>query len=56
MPQTVYQEHGFKNRTEYLQSIAEEYGVSEKTVFELAYLLGPSEDFDALITEIEDHF
>lgn len=48
---TPYEEEGFKNRKEYLNNLAEEYG---DVVHELADILGPSEDFDGLISECED--
>ncbi len=50
--QSIYQKHGFANRKEYLDSLAEEYG---EIVYILASVLGPTEDFDALITECEDY-
>jgi len=37
-----------------LQSLAEEYGVDYQTVACLASLLGSSEDFDALVSAVED--
>ena len=52
---TIYQEEGFANRREYLKALAEDYGVPVKVVFALASILGPDEDFDALVTEIEDY-
>ena len=50
----VYQENGYENRKEYLYSLAEDYGVDKSSVFMLAAILGESEDFDGLITSIED--
>ena len=50
----IYQENGFKNRTEYLQSLAEEYQTDMQTIFAMASLLGKEEDFDALLTSLED--
>ena len=52
---TIYQEEGYKNRRDYLKSLAEEYGVSIDVVIGIAAVLGPSEDFDALVTEVEDY-
>ena len=43
----IYQENGYTSRKDYLQSLAEEYGVDYQTVAYLASLLGSSEDFDA---------
>lgn len=48
----IYQENGFQNRRDYLESLSEEY--DRETVFALAGVLGPSEDFDGLVTMLED--
>lgn len=48
----AYQIAGFKNRREYLESLCEEY--PRELVFTLASILGPDEDFDGLITSLED--
>lgn len=50
----IYQENGFENRREYLESLAAEYEIDEESVFMLANLLGKSEDFDGLVTQLED--
>ena len=47
-----YQDEGFKNRTEYLDSLREQYGADK--VDALLTVLPPSEDFDGLVTELED--
>lgn len=51
---SIYEENGYENRRDYLQSLAEEYGLSYKEVSTIAELLGPSEDFDGLISTLED--
>ena len=43
-----------KDRKAYLQSLVEEFGLSEYVVFSIARLLGPNEDYDGLITALED--
>jgi len=48
-----YQLNGFENRREYLESLCEEY--PRDTVFALASILGSSEDFDGLVTALEDY-
>lgn len=53
---TVYQENGFQNRKEYLESLCIEYNAPRESVFLLAQMLGPNEDFDGLVTTIEDEF
>lgn len=54
MEQTAYQIHGFDSRKEYLQNLAEEYDLDYSIVWSLAEILGPSEDFDGLISALED--
>lgn len=51
---SVYTENGYKSRAHYLVCMSEDYGVSLSVVRNLANLLGESEDFDGLITQIED--
>jgi hypothetical protein len=48
-----YQINGFANRREYLESLCEEY--DRTIVYTLANLLGSSEDFDGLVTSLEDY-
>lgn len=50
----VYQENGFNTRREYLVSLAEDFDVDESVVFSLASVLGSSEDFDGLVSSLED--
>jgi len=52
---TIYQENGFTNRREYLDSLAAELGLDRDTVYLMATMLGPSEDFDGLVTSLEDY-
>ena len=51
---SIYKENGFENRRDYLESLCEEY--DREAVYALASILGSSEDFDALITSLEDEF
>ena len=50
----VYQESGYKNRDDYLNSLSEDYGVPIDAVLALAEVLGPDEDFDGLVSNLED--
>lgn len=52
--ENIYQEKGYKNREDYLITLAEDYGVSYTTVKLLSEILGPSEDFDGLINSLAD--
>lgn len=48
-----YQAHGYASRRDYLEGLAVEY--PRATVFALASMLGPNEDFDGLVTALEDY-
>jgi len=50
--ETVYQLNGYANRKEYLDELREEYGTN--LVDALISVLPESEDFDGLVTELED--
>ena len=52
MDQSTYVENGFANREEYLDSLRDEYG--KDVVNALSELLGPDEDFDGLVTMLQD--
>jgi hypothetical protein len=49
-----YLEYGAESRAEYLSMLADEYDVPLSTVRALAGILGPEEDFDGLVTSLED--
>jgi hypothetical protein len=49
-----YQENGYTSRRDYLDSLAEDFGIDKQTVYSLASLLGSNEDFDGLVTALED--
>lgn len=49
-----YLEYGAESRAEYLAMLADEYGVPLHVVQALAGMLGPREDFDGLVTSLED--
>lgn len=48
----IYQQNGFANREDYLDSLREDYGL--EAVDLLTSVLPPSEDFDGLVTSLED--
>lgn len=50
----IYKENGYKNRAEYLACMSEDYGIDLETVKSLAQILGPEEDFDGLVTTLQD--
>jgi hypothetical protein len=51
---SIYTDNGYKSRRDYLEQLADDNGVSRSTVFAMADILGPNEDFDGLVTETED--
>lgn len=51
---SIYTEQGYENRTDYLKSLSEDYGVDYQLVVVAASMLGPNEDFDGLVTTIQD--
>ena len=50
----IYVRKGYKDRKDYLKCLALDYGVSYMTVFALADMLGENEDFDGLISALDD--
>lgn len=53
-PKNVYQEHGYYNREDYLRCLSEDWDMPFMTVKMLADILGSEEDFDGLVTALED--
>jgi hypothetical protein len=54
-PDNVYTENGFKNRRDYLEQLASEYDMTYAEVQALADLLGPDEDFNGLVSSLQDY-
>lgn len=51
---SLYSQNGHANRREYLDTLADEYGLERRTVYAMASMLGHTEDFDGLVTACED--
>ena len=51
---SIYKDNGYENRRDYLECLAEDFEVDVDTVFALADILGSNEDFDGLVTSLED--
>ena len=50
-----YTDNGYENRMDYLRSLADELGVDMDLVIVASDMLGPNEDFDGLVTNLEDY-
>jgi hypothetical protein len=51
---SIYTDEGYKSRRDYLDTLATDFGLDRSTVYALAGILGPNEDFDGLICALED--
>lgn len=51
---SIYQEKGFEDREEYLEYLSDEYEVELSSILAIAELLGREEDFDGLVSMIQD--
>jgi hypothetical protein len=50
----VYEMNGYADRQDYLDDLADNMGLDRSIVSALADLLGETEDFDGLVTSLED--
>ena len=50
----VYRKKWYNSRREYLMALAEEFELDYDSVFTIAGVMGPEEDFDGLLTALED--
>jgi len=53
--ENLYIENGYKNRRDYLENLALDMGIERDVVFSLASILGSIEDFDGLVSSLEDY-
>jgi DnaJ-class molecular chaperone len=51
----IYTENGYKNREDCSNNLANDYGVDLSVVTAISEMLGPNEDFDGLVTSLEDY-
>jgi hypothetical protein len=51
---SIYTDEGYTSRRDYLENLADDLGLDRAEVFTLAAMLGSSEDFDGLVTTLED--
>jgi hypothetical protein len=50
----AYAANGYKDRDDYLNSLADDRGIDRTAINMMADILGDSEDFDGLVSELED--
>jgi hypothetical protein len=50
----VYEMNGYADRQDYLDDLADNMGIDRSIVSALADMLGETEDFDGLVTSLED--
>ena len=50
----IYASHGYRDRADYLDSLADDRGIDRMSVRMIADMLGESEDFDGLISALDD--
>ena len=52
--ENIYEQNGYDTRAEYLKYLAADHGIDLNIVLNLAEILGPNEDFDGLVTTLQD--
>ena len=55
IPLDRYNADGAIDRFGYLENLAADHGVTFETILTLVDVLGPDEDFDGLVTTLEDY-
>lgn len=55
MSQSIYIDNGYDSRTHYLRSMSEDYAVPMPVVSALAEIYCEDEDFDGLVSALEDY-
>ena len=52
---SIYTENGYHNRADYLECLADDFGVDLDSVLCIAEMLGQDEDFDGLVSMVDDY-
>ena len=50
----IYKNLGYENRTDYLENLADEHNIPHNVVEMFAEMLGECEDFDGLVSILQD--
>ena len=51
----IYIDNGYKNQSDYYLSLSERFNIDLTAVYALSDVLGPSEDFDGLVSSLDDY-
>lgn len=54
LDRNVYTENGYKDRNDYLKNLSDKYCLDEELVTMIADMYGADEDFDGLVSTLED--
>ena len=50
-----YTDKGYKNRIDYFNSLSERFNIDIESVYALSDMLGIDEDFDGLVSSLDDY-
>jgi hypothetical protein len=50
-----YTDKGYKNRIDYFKSLSERFNIDINSIFALSDMLGIDEDFDGLVSSLDDY-
>jgi hypothetical protein len=50
-----YTDKGYKNRIDYFNSLSERFNIDINSIFALGDMLGIDEDFDGLVSSLDDY-
>ena len=51
----IYINHGYKNRHDYFISLSERFDIDISGVYAIADIMGKNEDFDGLVSSLDDY-
>ena len=54
MDENIYRQNGYADRDDYLTCLSEDCGAPIESVYSLAEMLGENEDFDGLVSALEN--
>ena len=51
----IYVEYGYKNRKDYFEELSLRFNIDISSVYALSEILGKNEDFDGLVSSLDDY-